>query len=65
MLWATMGRKLEWKRPRNKISKFSGRRNARIKRGALSPPTPDWDDDGGSVTSEERRRGREYLESLL
>ena len=59
MLWATIGKKLGWKRPRNKkISELFGKEEAtedtdvgRMKKGALRPPTPDWDDDGGSVTS--------------
>ena len=38
----------------------------KIKTDALRLPIPDCDDDGGSGASDrERRRGREYLVSLL
>ena len=76
-----IGKELGWKHRRNKkISELFRQEKAtgailqflrdtdigKIKNGAISPPTSDCDDDGGSVTSErERRRGREYLISLL
>ena len=56
MLWATVGKKLGWKRPRNeKISELFRKKEAtgailpflkdtdvgKIKKGALRPPTPD------------------------
>jgi len=81
VLWTTIGKKLGWKHHRNKkISKVFRQEKAtgailqflrdtdigKIKNGALRTPTPDCDDDGGSLTNErERRRGREYLFSLL
>ena len=79
MLWATIGKKLGWERPRNKkISKLFRKDEAtgailqflkddvgKTKKGALRSPTPDWGDDGGPVTSEKERMGREYLESLV
>ena len=70
-----------WKHRRNKkISKLFREEKAtgailqflrdtdigKIKNEVLRPPIPDCDDDGGSVASDrERRRGREYLVSLL
>jgi len=81
VLWKTIGKKLGWKPCRNKkISELFREEKAtgailqflrdtdigKIKNGALRPPIPDWDDDGGSVASDrEQRRGREYLVSLL
>ena len=61
MLWATIGKKLGWMRPRNKkISEFFRREEAmrailqflkytdvgKIKTGVLRPPTPNWVVDG-------------------
>ena len=73
--------KLGWKHRRNeKISKLFREEKAtwailqflkdtdigKIKNEVLRSPIPGCDDDGGSVASDrERRRGREYLVSLL
>ena len=75
MLWTTIGKKLGWKHHRNKEISELFREKAtgailqflrdtdigKIKNGALRPPIPDCDDDGGSVACDrELRRGREY-----
>ena len=80
VLWTTIGEKLGWKHRRNKISELFREEKAtgailqflrdtdigKIKNEALRSPIPGCDDDGGSVASDrERRRGREYLVSLL
>ena len=81
MLWTTIGKKLGWKHRRNKkIIELYREEKAtgailqflkdtdigEIKNGALRPPIPDCDDDGGLAASDrERKRGREYLIYLL
>jgi len=80
VLWTIIGKELGWKHRRNKkISELFREEKAtgavlqflrdtdirEIKNGALRPPIPDCDDDGGPVASDrEPRRGREYLISL-
>jgi hypothetical protein len=80
VLWKEVGKKLGWKHRKNKkisvlfsedkvtgaVLQFLRDTDVgKIKARMIVPPAPDWDDGGSDTSERERRRGRDFLESLL